>query len=106
MDLIFVPSLEPDRLLGLPDIYHELGHIVLFREEKRFKAPVLAEIERNFDRCAGTPCTRSRSPESLDQLEEYRHQWRASWWLEFGADLIADISRGAAIRLGVHLHLD
>ena len=30
MDLLFVPCLEPDHLLGLPDIYHELGHINLF----------------------------------------------------------------------------
>jgi hypothetical protein len=94
MDLIFVPSLEPDRLLGLPDIYHELAHIVLFREEMRFKAPILAEIERHFDRLRRDATHASWSPESLYELEEYRYQWRASWWLEFGADLIATYLAG------------
>lgn len=96
MDLIFVPSLEPDRLLGVPDIYHELGHIVLFREEKRFKAAVLVEIDRHFDRLRRDAIHANWSPESLEELEMYRHLWRASWWLEFGADFIATYLVGPA----------
>jgi hypothetical protein len=94
MDLIFVPSLEPDRLLGLPDIYHELGHVLLFREERRFKIPILAEIERHFDRLRRDAVHANWPPESLDELEGYRYQWRASWWLEFGADLVATYLAG------------
>ncbi len=84
MDLVFVPTLEPDRLLGLPDIYHELGHIALFREEKRFKSPILAEVERQFDRNRKDAQRANWPSDSLLELEVHRHFWRSSWWLEFG----------------------
>jgi hypothetical protein len=96
MDLIFVPSLEPDRLLGLPDIYHELGHMILFREEKQFKAAALAEVERQFDRLRRDAIHANWPRESLDELENYRYLWRAAWWLEFGADFIATYLVGPA----------
>ncbi|MCI0639573.1 MAG: hypothetical protein L0Y72_18160 [Gemmataceae bacterium] len=89
MDLIFVPALEPYRLLGMPDIYHELGHIILFREEKRFKALLVGEVEKQFDLVRKEAEHASWAAESIEELEAVRHLWRSSWWVEFGADLIA-----------------
>ena len=94
MDLIFVPCLEPDHLLGLPDIYHELGHIILFREEKTFIFPALSIVDRHFDKLVADGLRGNWPRESIEQVEEFRHRWRMSWLLEFGADLIATYTSG------------
>lgn len=96
MDLIFVPSLEPDRLLGLADLYHELGHIVLYREERRLRIPGLAIVDRHFDRLHREGQHANWPAESLRELETYRHRWRAAWLLEFGSDLIATYLIGSS----------
>lgn len=89
MDLVFVPTLEPERLLGLADIYHELGHIVLFREEKRILIPGLALIDKHFDAVVAQGRLAGWAQNSLDEVEEVRHRWRTAWLLEFGSDFIA-----------------
>ena len=94
MDLIFVPCLEPDHLLGLPDIYHELGHIILYREERAFVFPALSIVDRHFDKLVADGVRGNWPRQSIDQLEEFRHRWRLSWLLEFGADLIATYTSG------------
>jgi hypothetical protein len=94
MDLVFVPCLEPDHLLGLPDIYHELGHIILFREEKSFIIPALSVVDRHFDAIVADGRRNNWARQSIDQVEEFRHRWRMSWLLEFGADLIATYTSG------------
>ncbi len=94
MDLIFVPCLEPDHLLGLPDIYHELGHIILYLEERAFVFPALSIVDRHFDKLVADGVRGNWPRQSIDQLEEFRHRWRLSWLLEFGADLIATYTSG------------
>lgn len=96
MDLVFVPCLEPDHLLGLPDGYHELGHILLFRDKKRLEYPALAIVDRWYDKTLARGKQLNWSPTSLDEVDEFRHQWRRSWLLEFGADLIATYLVGPA----------
>jgi hypothetical protein len=94
MDLIFVPCLEPDHLLGLPDMYHELGHIILFREERAFIFPALSIVDRHFDKLVADGLRGNWPLQSIEQLEEFRHRWRLSWLIEFGADLIATYTSG------------
>lgn len=94
MDLIFVPCLEADHLLGLPDIYHELGHILLFRKEKRLVFPALAIVDRHFDRLVADWKKANVPAGSIMDLEGYRHRWRQTWVLEFGADMIATFTAG------------
>jgi len=88
MDLVLVPCLEPDHILGLPDIYHELGHMLLFREKSRLEHPALAIVDEHYDRLLAEG--KKNWPEaSVAQIEQYQHNWRRSWLLEFGSDLIA-----------------
>ena len=94
MDLLFVPCLEPDHLLGLPDIYHELGHIILFREENRFVFPGLQLVDQHFDRLVTDGKKGNWPKQSIDQLEMFRHCWRQTWLIEFAADLIATYTAG------------
>jgi hypothetical protein len=89
MDLVFVPCLEPDHLLGLPDGYHELGHILMFRDKKRLEYPALAIVDRWYDTTLARGKQLNWPQASLDAVDGFRHQWRRSWLLEFGADLIA-----------------
>ncbi len=94
MDLVFVPSLEPDRLLGLADVYHELAHILLYREKNRLLIPALRVVDQHFDRLRKEARYANWPLQSLEELELYRHRWRSAWLLEFGADLIATYLAG------------
>ena len=96
MDLVFVPCLEPDHLLGLPDGYHELGHILLFRDKKRLEYPALAIVDRWYDKTLAQGKQLNWPHASLDEVDGFRHQWRRSWLLEFGSDLIATYLVGPA----------
>ena len=89
MDLVFIPCLEPDHVLGLPDIYHELGHILLFREESRLVYPALSIVDNHYDRLIAEGKRLNWPDASLEQVEQYKHNWRGSWLLEFASDLIA-----------------
>lgn len=89
MDLVFVPCLEPDHVLGLPDIYHELGHILLFREKNQLEYPALAIVDDHYDRLLVEGRRLNWPVASLKEVERYHHNWRRSWLLEFASDLIA-----------------
>lgn len=96
MDIVFVPCLEPDHLLGIPDGYHELGHIALFRDESRLVQPALAIVDQWYERAAVQGRQLNWPQASLDAVEDFHHQWRLSWLLEFGSDLIATYLVGPA----------
>lgn len=89
MDLVFVPCLEPDHIWGLPDIYHELGHILLFREKSRLEHSALTIVDDHYDRLLAECKKLNWQEASLDHIKQYQHNWRRSWLLEFGSDLIA-----------------
>ena len=94
MDLVFVSSLEPDRLLGLADVYHELGHILLYREKHALLMPALRTVDHHFNRLRKDAQDGNWLPQSLEELELDRHRWRSAWLLEFGADMIATYLAG------------
>lgn len=96
MDIVFMPCLEPDHLLGLPDSYHELGHILLFRNKNQLVHPALAIVDRWYDKTLARGKQLNWPQASLDEVDSFRHQWRRSWLLEFGADLIATFLVGSA----------
>jgi hypothetical protein len=94
MDLVFVPSLEPERLLGLADLYHELGHIILFREEKDFVIPGLAVVDKHFAQALQQGKQAGWPEQSLAEIDQFHHRWRIAWFLEFSSDLIATYLAG------------
>jgi hypothetical protein len=96
MDVVFVPCLEPEHLLGLPDIYHELGHILLFREKGRLVQAGLAIVDRCYDDLVAEGKKQNWPAASLDEVERFRDGWRQAWLLEFGSDLIAAYLVGPA----------
>lgn len=89
MDLVFMPCLEPDHVLSLPDIYHELGHFLLFRDEKRLIQPTQLIVDQHYERMVENGKRLNWPDASLELLQQYHHSWRGSWLLEFASDLIA-----------------
>jgi hypothetical protein len=96
MDLVFVPSLEPERLLGLADLYHELGHIILYRREDLFITPGIAAVDRYFNAALHKGRSDGWATQSLEELELFHSRWRSAWLLEFASDLIATYLAGPA----------
>jgi hypothetical protein len=80
----------------LPDAYHELGHILLFREEKRLVHPALTIVDRWYDHTITEGRKLNWPAGSLEEVDGFRHLWRLSWLLEFGSDLIATYLVGPA----------
>ncbi len=89
MDIVFIPCLEPDHVLGLPDIYHELGHILLFRKKSCLVDPAFSIVDNHYEQLRVEGKRLNWSSALLEQVEQYQHNWRSSWLLEFASDLIA-----------------
>jgi len=96
MDLVFVPCLEPFHLLALPDLYHELGHIILFRDKHRFVYPGFDLVDRHFNNLVNQAQQQNWPSGSIDNLNEQCSRWKLSWYLEFAADLLATFCIGPA----------
>jgi hypothetical protein len=96
MNLIFVPCLEAYHLLSAPDIYHEIGHIVLFRNQKILVIPIYAIIDRFYDKAVKKAKQNGWTPGSIENLNRYRQYWKQNWFLEFASDIIAVYCVGPA----------
>lgn len=107
-NLIFVPASEPFHLLGLSDLYHELGHILLLRHRDTLVAPFLPAIDRYYQ-AEHVRARRDGMAEGYHrELDIHRQRWRRHWILEFEADMLAAYLAGPAygwsnIRLCVNL---
>lgn len=95
MDLILIPHSEPDHLLGLPDIYHELGHL-LFRDSAVLIEKLRACSQAHFQNEIVRAERESWPAASIDVLRAYSLRWFESWVAEFGCDLLATFVCGPA----------
>jgi hypothetical protein len=110
MDLILAPSSEPFHLLGLSDLYHELGHIISLRAKNLMIEPFLPEIDSYFAAEVRRARQDGRLPAFVRRLEELRALWK-EWILEFIADMIAAYLAGPAygwanVRLCMNIAVD
>ena len=96
MDLVFVPCSEPFHLLALSDLYHELAHFIMAREEKRIVPTLKNEIDRQFDILRDEAKQRGVPSGTLSQIENARRQWKRNWYLELSCDMIAAFWVGPA----------
>jgi len=95
MDLILVPHSEPDHLLGLPDVYHELGHL-LFRDTAVLIEKLRACAQKHFQDEIVRAERKAWPAASIDALRAYSLRWSESWVVEFGCDLLATYVCGPA----------
>jgi hypothetical protein len=96
MDLVFVPCLEPFHLLALADLYHELAHMLVFRNEAKLIRPGHGLVDQHFGRLIRDARQRNWPTGSIDCFNESRKTWKTNWCLEFASDMIATYCVGPA----------
>jgi hypothetical protein len=112
--VIYVPQAEPDFLLHLPDLYHEIGHYILFSsidgypvEKLLIIADVLKEIfsivTQHFSNLI-EEADLNPGPKEIPMILNRIHANWKSWLHEFLCDLFAVFTLGPAYAWS-HLHL-
>jgi hypothetical protein len=108
-NIIMVPAVEPLHLLGLSDLYHEMGHIIIFRNNlvDAFKVT----IDRFFESEIKKVQKEGKPKEYKELLKHTASMWKQTWMLEFAADMIAAYLSGPAfgwanIRLCINISND
>jgi hypothetical protein len=108
-NIIMVPPVEPLHLLGLSDLYHEIGHIIIFRNN------LLDAFKVNIDQFFALEIKKvqkeAKPKEYRELLKHTASMWKQTWMLEFAADMIAAYLSGPAfgwanIRLCINLSND
>jgi hypothetical protein len=94
MDLILVPHGEASHLLGWADLYHELAHFIVARNEVQVLLPLRNLVDSHFS-AAIDHATRSGWPVSaIEELKGFQNLWLGDWIVEFACDLFATFGTG------------
>lgn len=111
LNLVFIPMMESRQLLHLPDLYHELCHLILAEKDDRRAEPFKQALKETKARMFGELDTlRSRmvltpTPKRLTgQLDLWQFCWLNDWGVEFLCDLFAVFATGPAF-VWAHVHL-
>jgi len=95
-NLVGAPSVENTTLLRLPDLCHELGHILLIRYERAriadFRDEIVQYVEGEKQRIDAT----QRPPGYGALYDQLLIQWHEQWLWEFAADMVATFLVGPA----------
>lgn len=93
--VVALPCGEQNRLLGIPDLCHELGHTVYAREDERLAGNFLNELKGHLREAVRT----TAPPEGFepdDYFTDVIFAWQEGWLQEFVCDLIATYLVGPA----------
>ncbi|SMC54033.1 hypothetical protein [Pedobacter nyackensis] len=95
-EIIALPSGEENSLLNLPDMYHEIGHLM----HSMFRGGSSEQSAKIIDKYFASEIVRVED-EGLGEhfkgpLEDARHLWAASWLEEFSCDLVGTYMTGGA----------
>lgn len=112
--VIYVPQAEPDFLLHLPDLYHEIGHYVLFSSIDGYPVEKLQIIATAMKEIFSTvtqhftdlieEANLNPGPKEIPMILNRIHSNWKSWLHEFLCDLFAVFTLGPAY-VWSHLHL-
>lgn len=94
--LIMGPLLEEYSLLGLPDLFHELGHLIVDRERLRFLGRFDVELKNHFAKERRRVRIAQKPPAYEEIIKEIQQQWIDAWSVEFACDMIATYLVGVA----------
>jgi hypothetical protein len=95
-DVICVPSAELTTLLGIPDLCHELGHVLLLHHEATLVGDFRREVAQYVDAEQRRVNTLQRAPEYHALYDLLFAQWSDAWLREFAADMVATYLVGPA----------
>jgi hypothetical protein len=95
-NIIAVPSGEEKNLLNLPDLYHEIGHLI----DLQFRATLIGDFEQILARFYKSEIQRvideQRDLRLISFYQEKQSRWLNGWIMEFVCDFIATYFVGPA----------
>jgi hypothetical protein len=89
MNLILVPHGEATHLLGWADLYHELAHFIVSRNEATVLRPLMDLVSSHFAKAIDEARRSGWSENTMDELRLFRGLWLGDWIVEFACDLLA-----------------
>lgn len=95
-NLVCAPALEGVTLLRLPDLCHELGHILLEHRWAELVGSFVQELADYIEEERQRTDRGQRPPEYAKLYDHLFAQWRDAWLLEFTADMVATYLVGPA----------
>lgn len=95
-DIIAVPTGEEKSLLNLPDLYHEMGHLIFNQSAMYLKQDIEQRINAYYHDEIQRVVNEGRDPNLISFYREKRNFWLGSWVMEFVCDLIATYLVGPA----------
>lgn len=87
-DIIFLPMGEEESLLNLPDMYHEIGHLLYTMFEAKSSENSAMEIDRYF--------MGIKHQNKEIEIKKNNFLWRKKWIEEFTCDMTATYMVGSA----------
>lgn len=90
LEIIALPAGEEHSLLNLPDLYHEIGHLIHVMNLGKSYDEVKKQLEDHFNRCL----YKNLADQKL--LERANNLWAKNWLEEFTCDLLGCYMCGPA----------
>lgn len=95
-DIIAVPTGEEKNLLNLPDMFHEMGHLIYNQYQTYLKGTIEQTLANYYKKESQRVLNEQRSPNLISFFRENFADWKSSWIMEFCCDLIATYLVGPA----------
>jgi hypothetical protein len=95
-DIIAVPTGEERNLLNLPDLYHEMGHLIEKQSVAFLKGNIEQSVTSYFQAEMQRVLDEERPAGLIGFFREKLTYWIGSWIMEFTCDLIATFLVGPA----------
>lgn len=88
-DIIAVPTGEERSLLNLPDLYHEMGHLIYNQYAYYLKGSIEQSLKKYYADEIQRVVNEQRSASLITFFREKLTYWIDSWVMEFTCDMIA-----------------
>ena len=94
--IIAVPSGEERNLLNLPDLYHEMGHLIYYQYAEYLSGNFEEAVNAYYNDEILRVVTEQRASSLITFFRDKLSRWLSTWIMEFVCDLIATYLVGPA----------
>lgn len=95
-NLLAVPPFEEFSLLSLPDLLHELAHVLIRQHQKEFIGRFAITLKMHFRQQRQYVQDQQKPPGYDAMIQKIQEQWIDEWLAEFASDMIATFLVGPA----------
>jgi hypothetical protein len=95
-NIIAVPTGEEKNLLNLPDLYHEIGHLIDKQHRADLRDGFLPTLDRFYRDGEQRVVDEQRDPKLISFYRDKHASWLNGWIMEFTCDFIATYLVGPA----------